>query len=111
MHYKLLFLGILSIFILNTNAQTKIFKNATTRNQVLVCSYKVFLNDDHTYGYDIFQSGKIFIHQPNIPGRRGLHGFRNRKDAEKVAILVIKKIKAGQMPPVVLEEDLIKLKI
>ncbi len=62
-----------------------------------------------TFGYDIYSGGKLLIHQPTIPGLPGNSGFTNKKNAEDVAKLVIKKIKKGEMPPSVSVEELKKL--
>lgn len=59
-----------------------------------------------TFGYDILSDGKLLIHQPNIPGRPGNEGCRTKADAEKVAALVMDKIRKGEMPPTVSNEDL-----
>ena len=74
-------------------------------------TYAITSNNDKTFGYDIFNDGKLLVRQPTIPGRPGLAGFKTRTDAEKVAKLVIGKIKQGQMPPTVEEKELKKLNI
>ena len=51
------------------------------------------------------------IHQPSIPGMPGNDGFKTKADAEKVAQLVIKKIKKGEMPPTVTVEEMKKMKV
>jgi hypothetical protein len=63
------------------------------------------------YGYDVFADDKRLIHQPSIPGKPGVMAFKKKSDAEKVAQLVIRKIKAREMPPVITEEELMKLKV
>jgi len=62
-----------------------------------------------TFGYNIYFDGKLLVHQPNVPVLRGIHGFKNREDAGKVARMVIEKIKDGEMPPVVTIEEMNKL--
>lgn len=74
-------------------------------------SYETFMNPDKTYGYDIFRNNKLFIHQPNIPGRAGNSGFKTEAQAKQVAELVVSKIKRGMMPPTVEEKELRVLKI
>ena len=59
-----------------------------------------------TFGYDILSDGKLLIHQPNIPGLPGNEGCRTREDAEKLAALVMDKIRKGEMPPTVSNEEL-----
>ena len=41
----------------------------------------------------------------------GNEGFKTKADAEKVAQLVITKIKKGEMPPTVSVEEMKKLKV
>jgi len=73
--------------------------------------YRVFRNSDKSFGYDILMGQKEIIHQTTIPGRSGTTGFKERRDARKIAKLVIKKINTGSFPPTISEEDLIKYKI
>lgn len=68
--------------------------------------YKIIPAPNYTWGYDILRDNKIFIHQPNKPGLPGQEGFSAKKDAVKVARLVISKIKLGEMPPTVSPEEL-----
>jgi hypothetical protein len=63
------------------------------------------------YGYDILADGKLFIHQPNIPGQPGTTGFKKKSDSEKVAALVIKKLRNKELPPTVTAEELRQLKV
>lgn len=69
----------------------------------------ILLNQDKTYGYDILKYGKVMIHQASIPGASGNKGFNNKSNAQKVAALVINKIRKGEMPPTVTKEELKKL--
>ena len=66
---------------------------------------------DKTYGYDIYADSKLMIHQNSIPGLPGTEGFKTKAYAEKVAQLVISKIKKGEMPPTVTTEEMKKLKV
>jgi hypothetical protein len=54
-----------------------------------------------TWGYDVFSGERLLIHQPAIPGIAGNDGFTTSARAQKVAALVIKKLKQGIMPPAV----------
>ncbi|MES2780635.1 MAG: DUF4907 domain-containing protein [Bacteroidota bacterium] len=67
-------------------------------------TYATFQNSDRTYGYTILDNGKKYIHQPTIPARTGNKGFSTKQDAEKVATLMINKIKKGMTPNVTVEE-------
>ena len=73
-------------------------------------TYKV-ITGESGYGYDIFADGRMLIHQPHIPGVEGNEGFRSKKDSQKVAELVISKLKKGEMPPAVTRDELRKLKV
>lgn len=74
-------------------------------------TYKIISSEGGGYGYDVFVDGKKLIHQPNIPGRPGVAGFKNREDSKRVAELVIKKMKSKEMPPAVTDEELRQLKV
>ena len=74
-------------------------------------SYKIINTVNNTFGYDVFADGKLMIHQPSMPGMPGNNGFKDKAAAEKVAQLVITKIKKGEMPPTVTTEEMKKLKV
>jgi Domain of unknown function (DUF4907) len=73
--------------------------------------YKIIEVENQCYGYDIISNGQLLIHQPSIPAVPGNTGFSQRKDAEKVAKLVITKIKQGEFPPRITQADLKNLDI
>jgi Domain of unknown function (DUF4907) len=62
-------------------------------------SYKIFKKDSG-WGYDISVNGKLFIHQENIPSLAGKRSFTEESHAENTAMLIINKIKRGQLPVV-----------
>jgi len=64
-----------------------------------------------TWGYDIYMGKRLFINQPGVPALPGNEGFKIKTDAEKVARLVIGKIKKGEMPPSVTLEEMKKIKV
>ena len=72
-------------------------------------TYKIIPAANHTFCYDVLADGKILIHQPSKPGLPGNEGFKTKADAEKVAQLIITKIKNGEMPPSVTTDELKKL--
>ena len=72
-------------------------------------TYKIIDAPGHTYCYDIYASGRLMIHQNSIPGLPGNQGFKTKAAAEKVAQLVINKIKKGEMPPTVTLEEMKEL--
>jgi hypothetical protein len=92
-----------------TNANTnKLSKSSASPHKKF--TYKIIDVDDNTFGYDIYADGNLMIHQNTIPAIPGNKGFRTKAQAEKVATLVIHKIRAGKMPPSVDIEELKKLK-
>jgi hypothetical protein len=88
----------------NTAAQA----SASTNTKL---SYEIIDAPNHTYGYDVFADGKLLIHQTSIPALPGNEGFKTKADAEKVALLVIDKIRKGEMPPTVTIEEMKKLTV
>jgi hypothetical protein len=79
------------------------FKNAKI-------TYNLIPGINRTWGYNILVDNKLTIHQPSIPSLPGNEGFKTKEGAEKVAKLVIKKMKKGEMPPSIDEKELKKLK-
>lgn len=86
-----------------------IISNTCIDNNKDSLTYKILTNNNKTYGYDILNHGKVLIHQASIPGVSGNKGFDSKNNAQKVAVLVIKKIRKGEMPPTVTKEELKKL--
>lgn len=74
-------------------------------------TFRIFDGEQGTFGYDIYSDGKKLIHQPTIPGVSGTRGFRSKEDAEKIAQLVIEKLKQKLMPPTVTRDELKRLKV
>src|SRR5437762_14261006 len=74
-------------------------------------TYKVIDAPKQTYGYDVFADGKLMIHQTSAPALPGNEGFRTKEDATKVALLVIEKIKKGEMPPAISIEEMKQLNV
>jgi hypothetical protein len=79
------------------------FKNAKI-------TYNLIPRINNTWGYDILVDGRMKIHQPSVPGFPGNEGFKTSEGAEKVAKLVIKKMKKGEMPPSIDEKEMKRLK-
>ncbi|RYD96902.1 MAG: DUF4907 domain-containing protein, partial [Sphingobacteriales bacterium] len=67
-------------------------------------SYKIFKNNDGTFGYEILANGKTYFYQDRYPGRTA--GFQDRKTCDAVATLIIKKINSGKMIPAVNDREL-----
>ena len=74
-------------------------------------TYKIIDAPKHTYGYDVFADGRLMIHQTSAPALPGNEGFRTKEDATKVALLVIEKIKKGEMPPTISIDEMKTLKV
>ena len=109
---------ILLLIGLNFEVFTQPSSLAYTRNFDQECkepndtlSYQIIAAPNNSFGYDIYMDGRLIIHQPNVPVTSGDEGFRTKDDAKKVAELVISKIRAGQMPPSIILEELEDLQI
>jgi Domain of unknown function (DUF4907) len=72
-------------------------------------TYKIIDAPKHTYGYNVFADGRLMIHQTSAPALPGKEGFKTKEDATKVALLVIEKIKKGEMPPTISIDEIKKL--
>ena len=72
-------------------------------------TYKIINATKHTYCYDVFANGRLMIHQTSAPALPGSQGFKTKEDATKVALLVIEKIKKGEMPPTISIDEIKKL--
>jgi len=69
-------------------------------------SFKLIASEGQTWGYDILIDGNRIIHQPSRPALQGNTGFATKEKAQKVAGLVIEKIKKGEMPPTISPEEM-----
>ena len=56
-------------------------------------SFRIIAAPNNTWCYDILNNGKLFIHQPSVPGMAGNEGFKTKEQAIKVAEQVMKKLK------------------
>ena len=108
---------LLFVFFTTTSPVFAQNKTDTNTNKLLKIShsisltYKVIDADSSTFGYEIYSNGKLMIDQNSIPAMPGNTGFKTKAKAEKVAKLVINKIKVGEIPPTVQIEELRKLKV
>jgi undecaprenyl pyrophosphate phosphatase UppP len=62
------------------------------------------------WGFDVIVKGKIYIHQPFIPGVPGAKPFPDRKSALRAAKMVRAKMMTGR-PPALTREDLVSIGI
>jgi len=74
-------------------------------------TYRIIDAPKHTYCYDVLADGRLMIHQTSIPALPGNDGFKAKEDAIKVALLVIEKIKKGEMPPTISIDEMKTLKV
>jgi hypothetical protein len=74
-------------------------------------TYKVITAPQATWGYDVFADGRLMIHQTSVPALPGNEGFRTKEDATKVALLVIEKIRKGEMPPTISIDEMKTLSV
>lgn len=72
-------------------------------------TYKIIPSANNTWCYDILADGRMMIHQPSVPGLPGNEGFKTKAVAQKVADLIISKIKNGEMPPSVTLDEMKKV--
>lgn len=56
------------------------------------------------WGYDIVNSGDVFIRQPFVPGISGYQPFQSKNDALKTGRLVLQKVRRGQPPAISVDE-------
>ncbi len=74
-------------------------------------TYKIIDAPKRTYGYDVFADGRLMIHQTSAPALPGNEGFKTKENATQVALLVIDKIKKGEMPPIISIYEMKTLKV
>ncbi|MEO6166215.1 MAG: DUF4907 domain-containing protein [Chitinophagales bacterium] len=74
-------------------------------------SYKIIDAANGTFCYDVYAKGRLMIHPPSTPGLPGNQGFKTKANAEKVALLVLDKIKKGEMPPTITMDEMNNLSV
>lgn len=73
-----------------------------TKDSMSIGSYA--FKTTNGWGYGITIDNRLYIKQTTIPAVTGNKSFASQKDAEKVASLVINKIKLHQKPTIFKEE-------
>lgn len=63
-------------------------------------------NGSGGWGYDILINGKLYIHQPIIPGVQGNRVFSSEEKAREAGELIVSKIRNNILPPSVSVEEL-----
>jgi hypothetical protein len=74
-------------------------------------TYHIISSAENSFGYEIQIQDKVIIRQLSIPGTPGIKGFDKKEDAEKVAALVIIKMRRGIIPPTIEKKELDSLKV
>ena len=96
--------------VLNTDSLSIEFEHTKAKNREIAAktsfSYYVIQSEGVGFGYCILADGHVYIWQNTIPGIPGNQGFESVEKAERCAGLVIQKIKDGESPPTITEEDL-----
>ncbi len=69
-------------------------------------TYKVGSNG---WGYDIFDSSTLLIHQPSIPAIAGDYSFHSESEATAVGRLVIEKLEHHIFPPTLSIDEIQRL--
>ena len=75
---------------------------SNSKDAISIGSYAFKTTDG--WGYCITLDNKIYIKQTIIPVIQGNKSFATEEDAEKVALLVVNKIKTHQKPTIFKEE-------
>lgn len=93
----------------NTECHIKNIRSVSFSN----ARYEVTTSEmpNHSWGYEIYADGQLCFRQDTCPGKQEGEGFRNRELAEKTAQLVIQKLKIGNQPPTITEQELSELLI
>jgi hypothetical protein len=61
------------------------------------------------WGYDILNNGKLFIHQPTIPGQSGIVGFASQEQARRVGERMARKLQETKALPTLTNDELRQL--
>ncbi len=69
---------------------TKVVHPVTETEHAINYTYKIFKNNDGTFGYEILANGKTYFYQGNYPGKAT--GFRDKEIVEVFAKAIIVKL-------------------
>jgi hypothetical protein len=74
-------------------------------------TYKVFQAPNKMYGFDILKNTKLIFHQPasNVPASSIHPALGTAENAEKAAQFSIDKIKKGQQPSMLTDDEIKKI--
>lgn len=91
-----------------TGALPKVAPASTSYRHTTVTT-RLLTGTNRTYGYEVLVNRQVLVSQPSIPGHPGNEGFRTAAEAQRVAGLVARKVRAGQLPPTVTAAELKRL--
>ena len=94
--------GIYLLFAGELNPKNASPDNPFSNSNIRASIYKT----DNGWSYDIYSDDQLLIHQPDIPALAGSRGFATEVDANKVAELMIGKMRNNIFPPAVTVEEL-----
>ena len=69
-----------------------------------VYTLKINERTEKEWYYEVYLDSKLIIKQKTIPGVSGIQCFKSKEEARKIGVLVIKKLKSGNMPMISLNE-------
>lgn len=69
---------------------TKVVNPITETTKEIDYTYKIFKNNDGTFGYEILANGKTYFYQGNYPGKTT--GFSDKEITEAFAKAIIVKL-------------------
>ena len=69
-------------------------------------SFETFNTEGKGWGFDVYVSGNLFIHQEEISVSGIKEGYKSEEDAVKAAGLIILKIKQNILPPIISKQEL-----
>lgn len=87
-----------------------LFSNTTSAQVKDIYSYHVIKAPNNTWGYDIYKENKLVIHQTSKPAIEGNMGFSSVSKAQAVATIIIKKLRAGIIPPTITRAEIENVK-
>lgn len=110
-NYLIHFSVLLLLVSCSNNQQSSEHLNTASSKPKL--EVKTYLSNDKIkgWGYDIYQDGVLFVHQPNIPAVSGDKGFKSEEEAKRVGSFIIHKIEQNIIPPTLTTEEMDSLKI
>jgi hypothetical protein len=69
-------------------------------------SFQTTFDTEKGWGYQLLDSGKVFINQPHIPAVSGNEGFSSEEKAITCAEFALTKVHLGMIPPTLTKDEL-----